>query len=86
MEAVAKLIMERYIDCLDNITNVACWYFEGGTGFQLRFTSDINTNKYFMDELLIKRYEVPNLLLDDEPILKNVTGWDVYWKEGSILM
>ena len=34
---------------------------------------------------MIKRYEVPNLLLDDEPILKNVTGCDIHWKEGRSL-
>ena len=34
---------------------------------------------------MIKRYEVPNLLLDDEPILKNVTGCNINWKEGRIL-
>ena len=34
---------------------------------------------------MIKRYEVPNLLLDDEPILKNVTGYDIHWKEGRSL-
>ena len=34
---------------------------------------------------MIKRYEVSNLLLDDEPILKNVTGCDIHWKEGRIL-
>ena len=33
----------------------------------------------------MKRYEVPNLLLDDEPILKNVTGCDIHWKEGRRL-
>ena len=38
-----------------------------------------------MDELLIKRYEVPNLLLDDEPILKNVTGCNIHWEEGRSL-
>ena len=41
----------------------------------------INTNEYFTDDLLIKIYGVPNLLLDDEPILKNVMGWDTHWKE-----
>ena len=35
---------------------------------------------------MIKRYEVHNLLLDDEPILKNVTGCDIHWEEGTILM
>ena len=34
---------------------------------------------------MIKIYEVPNLLLDDEPILKNVTGCNIHWKEGRIL-
>ena len=38
-----------------------------------------------MDELLVNRYEVPNILLDDEPILKNVTGCDRHWEEGIIL-
>ena len=34
---------------------------------------------------MIKRYEVPNILLDDELILKNVTGCDIHWKEGRRL-
>ena len=34
---------------------------------------------------MIKIYEVRNLLLDDELILKNVTGCDVHWKEGRSL-
>ena len=31
---------------------------------------------------MIKIYEVPNILLDDEPILKNVMGCDIHWKGG----
>ena len=85
MEAVAELITERDIDCLDNITDVTCRDFEDGTGFELRFNFDIKTNEYYTDKLLIKIYEVPNLLLDDEPILKNVTGCDIHWKEGRSL-
>ena len=38
-----------------------------------------------MDELLIKRYEVPNIMLDDEPIIKNVIGRDIHWKEDGSL-
>ena len=34
---------------------------------------------------MIKRYEVHNLLLDDEPIFKNVTGCNINWKEGRSL-
>ena len=85
MEAVAQLITERGIDCLEHLTNFTCRYFEDGKGLELRFNFDINNNKYYTDELLIKRYEVPNILLDDEPILKNVTGCNIHWKEGSSL-
>ena len=74
MEVVAELITEKDIDCLENLTDITCRDFEDGTGFELRFNFDIKTNKYFTDEYLIKIYEVRNLLLDDEPILKNVTG------------
>ena len=82
IEAVAELIMGRDIDCLEHLTDIICRDFEDGTGFKLRFTFDINTNEYFTDELLIKRYDVPNLLLDDEPVFKNVTGCNKHWKEG----
>ena len=86
MEAVAELITERDIDFLDHLTDVTCQDFEDSTGFELCFTFDININEYFMDELLIKRYYVPNLLLDDEPILKNATGCNINWKEGGRFM
>ena len=45
MEAVAKLITERDIYCLDRITDITCQDFEDGTGLELRFTFDIKTNK-----------------------------------------
>ena len=85
METVAELITERDIDCLEHLTDVTCREFEGGTGFKLRFTFDIKTNKYFTDQLFIKRYEVPNILLEDEPILKNLRCCNVNWKEGRRL-
>ena len=34
---------------------------------------------------MIKRYEIRNLLLDDEPILRNVTGYNIHWKESRSL-
>ena len=86
MEAIVELITDRDIECLGNLTDGTCQDFENDTGFELRFTFDIKTNEYFTDELLIKIYEVPNLLLDDEIILKNATGWNIHWKEGIKLM
>ena len=34
---------------------------------------------------MIKIYELPNILLNDEPIPKNVMGGNIYWKEGRSL-
>ena len=81
MEAVDKLLTKRDIDCLNCLTNVTCRDFQYSLGFELRFNFDIKTNKCFMDELLIKRYAVSNILLDNKPILKNVTGCDIHWKQ-----
>ena len=85
MEDVSKSITERDIECLEHLTDVTCREFEDGTGFELRFTFDIKTNKTFTDELSINIYEIPNLLLEDEPILKNVMGWNIHWKEDMTL-
>ena len=45
MEALAKLITERDIDSLEHLADVTCGDFENGTGFELRFTIGIKTNK-----------------------------------------
>ena len=55
MEAVAKLITERDLDCLEHLTGVTCQDFEDGTGFKLNFIFDIKTNEYFTDGLFIKK-------------------------------
>ena len=78
MEAVAELITERYIGCLKHLTDVIFRDFEDGTGFKIHLTFDFKIKEYFRDELLIKRYEVCNLLLDDESIFKNVTRCSIY--------
>ena len=85
MEAVAEIIMERDIYCVEHLSSVTFQDFEDGTGFELSFTYDINTIEYFTDEIFINRYEVPNILLDDEGILKNVRGYNMHWKEGRSL-
>ena len=45
MEAVAELITEKDIDCVEHLADVTCGDFENGTGFELRFTIGIKTNK-----------------------------------------
>ena len=44
MEAVAELITERDIYCLEHLTDVTRQNFEDGNGFELRFTFDIKIN------------------------------------------
>uniref|UniRef100_A0A7S4J1F5 Nucleosome assembly protein n=1 Tax=Odontella aurita TaxID=265563 RepID=A0A7S4J1F5_9STRA len=78
MDVVAELIAERDVDCLEHLTNISCEDYENGEGFVLRFTFE--PNDYFTNEVLTKRYEIPNLLLEDEPILKDVVGCDIDWK------
>ena len=83
MEAVAELITEADVDCLENLTDVQCIDDEDGMGFALEFHFKPNT--YFSNTVLRKKYTIPNLLLDDEPILKNVEGDEIKWKEGMCL-
>lgn len=81
METVAELVTERDVDCLEHLVNVTCDDFEDGHGFTLRF--HFEPNDYFENEVLTKTYEIPNLLLDDEPILKNVSGCVIHWKQDD---
>jgi nucleosome assembly protein 1-like 1 len=83
MQAVAELITEGDVDCLESLVNITCEDDEDGGGFTIKFV--FAPNDYFHNDLLTKRYEIPNLLLDDEPILKNVMGCDISWKEGKCL-
>jgi len=71
------------VDCLDHLTDVTCTDFPDGLGFELHFY--FTPNPFFSNTVLTKRYEVPNLLTEDEPILKNVTGTEINWKKNQSL-
>ena len=85
MPVTASMISEDDVDCLGYLTDITCVNFDNGEGFQLNFYFS-KDNPYFDNEVLTKRYDVPNLLLADEPILKNVEGCDIRWKEGKTLL
>ena len=72
------------MDCLEHLTDITCTDFPDGLGFELNF--HFSPNDFFHNAVLTKRYEVPNLLTEDEPILKNVTGTDIKWKRDRSLM
>jgi nucleosome assembly protein 1-like 1 len=80
MDVVAGLITEQDVDCLEHLQDITCVNDENGEGFTLNF--HFAPNDYFENAILTKKYEVPNLLLGDEPILKNVEGCEINWKPG----
>mmetsp|Transcript_9457 Transcript_9457/g.13425 ORF Transcript_9457/g.13425 Transcript_9457/m.13425 type:complete len:375 (-) Transcript_9457:45-1169(-) len=84
MSLVAELITEQDVDCLVHLMDVKCIDNTDGTGFVLEF--HFEPNDYFHNTILTKQYEVPNLLLADEPILKNVLGCTIEWKKGNSLV
>ena len=83
VDVIAELVTESDVDCLEHLTDVTCTDFPDGMGFELNF--HFAPNDFFTNSILSKRYEVPNLLTEDEPILKNITGTEIQWKTGQSL-
>jgi nucleosome assembly protein 1-like 1 len=83
VDVIAELVTESDVDCLEHLTDVTCTDFPDGLGFELHF--HFAPNDFFTNTILSKRYEVPNLLTEDEPILKNITGTEIQWKTGQSL-
>jgi len=85
MEGVSELITEQDVECLESLTDITCSDHPNGNGFALTFHFDTEKNSFFTNPVLIKEYDIPNLLLEDEPVLKDVRGCDIHWKPGKCL-
>jgi nucleosome assembly protein 1-like 1 len=83
MDVVAELLTQDDIECLESLDNIVCMDEENGEGFTLSF--QFAENEFFDNAVLTKKYEIPNLLLGDEPILKRVEGCEIQWKKGKCL-
>jgi nucleosome assembly protein 1-like 1 len=83
IDVIAELITDQDVDCLDHLMDITCDDFPDGSGFELHF--HFSENDFFTNTVLTKRYEVPNLLTDDEPMLQNVTGTKINWKPNKSL-
>jgi nucleosome assembly protein 1-like 1 len=83
MPVTNGLVSETDLECLSSLKDIRCVSFENGEGFKLEF--EFGPNDFFENEILTKTYDVPNLLLADEPILKNVEGCEIVWKPGKSL-
>jgi nucleosome assembly protein 1-like 1 len=82
-DEVGEWITEQDVDCLESLENITCVDSDDGKGFQLRF--HFAPNDYFHNTVLTKSYDVPNLLLSDEPMLKGVRGTSIQWKPDKSL-
>jgi len=83
MPVTQGLVQENDLECLSSLRDIRCVSHDNGEGFRLEF--EFGPNDFFENSLLTKTYEVPNLLLADEPILKNVEGCSIDWKAGKSL-
>jgi nucleosome assembly protein 1-like 1 len=83
MEAIGEIISEDDVDCLEHLVDIKCIDRDDGKGFSLEFY--FTPNDYFTNNVLTKEYQVPNLLLSDEPVLKNVKGTKIDWKKDRCL-
>jgi len=82
-DAIAELICEDDVDCLEHLVDIACVDRDDGLGFTLSF--HFTPNVYFTNDVLTKSYVVPNLLSSDEPMLKSIEGTTINWKPGRAL-
>mmetsp|Transcript_10287 Transcript_10287/g.28372 ORF Transcript_10287/g.28372 Transcript_10287/m.28372 type:complete len:339 (-) Transcript_10287:112-1128(-) len=80
-ESTGEIIQEYDVDCLESLKDVKCTDDADGKGFELTFY--FTPNDYFHDTVLTKRYEVPNLALPDEPMIKSVKGCSIQWKDDD---
>lgn len=80
---VSAMIAENDVDCLGYLQDIKCIDDDDGRAFTVYFY--FSTNPFFENDVLSKRYEVPNLLSGDEPILKKVEGTEIKWKDDKSL-
>jgi nucleosome assembly protein 1-like 1 len=82
-ETIGELIAEDDVDCLESLYDITYEEHADGRGFKLHFY--FAPNDYFENSVLTKTYDVQNLHLSDEPLLKNVKGTTIKWKPDRAL-
>mmetsp|Transcript_26299 Transcript_26299/g.37687 ORF Transcript_26299/g.37687 Transcript_26299/m.37687 type:complete len:386 (-) Transcript_26299:157-1314(-) len=83
MNVIAECITEQDIECLEHLVDVKYLDHPDGKGFTLYFY--FRPNEFFENDVLTKRYDVPNFLSEEEPVLEAVKGCDIQWKAGKCL-
>ncbi|GMI52719.1 hypothetical protein ScalyP_jg6866 [Parmales sp. scaly parma] len=79
MDVISDVITEGDVDALEYIYDIKCLDKPDGTGFTIEFYFNSKTNPYFSNEKLTKTYSIPNLYMEDEPIIDDVKGCEIHW-------
>jgi len=82
-EVFQETILEDDIPLLEHLVDIKCIDDEDMKGFTLEFY--FSKNDFMTNEVLRKRYRVPNLLEGSEPIVLTVESDKINWKPGKNL-
>lgn len=77
------LIAEHDIEALKHLVDVRVEYPEDMTGFSLVF--EFSENDFFTNKTLTKTYDIPDMLDDATPTLRDITGTEIDWKSNKDL-
>jgi nucleosome assembly protein 1-like 1 len=82
-EVFQETVQEEDIALLEQLIDVKCIDDEDMKGFTLEFY--FSKNDFITNDVLRKRYKVPNLLEGSEPIVSTVNSDVINWKPGKNL-
>jgi nucleosome assembly protein 1-like 1 len=75
-------ITERDREALSYLQDVTCADREGSTGFTITLTFDA-ANPFFANAALTKTYVIPNMGEGDEPMLEDLQGTEIEWRDAA---
>jgi len=82
-EAISEILTEADVDALEYLSDIRSVDLPNGAGFTLTFF--FAENPFFENTTLSKTYSIPNLYMDDEPMLEKITGTAIKWKPDKCL-
>jgi len=80
---IEDMITDNDREALDYLVDLKCEDNEDLKGFRLKF--QFKPNPFFDNSELVKSYDIPNMVDGGEPVLENVKGTEIRWKDGKNL-
>lgn len=81
--ATQILISDEDHEALKHLVDIRVEYPEDMEGFSLVF--EFSENEFFTNKTLVKKYDIPDMLEDTTPTLRDITGTEIDWKPGKNL-